>query len=296
MRGTNRREVTWHAPPQGWLKCNLDASFCKATATGAIAMITRDTNGRVIKGAAGSIQANSALAAEALAIREAMKQAKSHKMERVLFETDNQVLVQAIKSHTINIEIAPILLDIWQLQRELSMVGVTWTPRKGNQLAHEIAKMENLGSLARRGNDQTINRIREIINLESQKARTRASNLQEPLMILAESTISRTVKNQRLVSEIEGFLPNPVEEVRRSSTQLGEDQYANARPEDEMMNVRRCPHQRHSPDERERRQQCITLKGSTQQWRTTAAPSGGVQKQSPSAYQAQQEYYRQDTR
>ena len=64
LRGTNTT-TKWRPPPQGILKCNVDAAFSKNKQLGAIARIIKDPKGQVITGKAKRIHTNSSVVAEA---------------------------------------------------------------------------------------------------------------------------------------------------------------------------------------------------------------------------------------
>ncbi|RYR33899.1 hypothetical protein Ahy_A10g048567 [Arachis hypogaea] len=105
--------VTWRPPLVGWIKCNVDAVFDKAHSAGATAAVFRDHNGTLLSGINSTIVATSLLALEALS--------------KVIIESDNQMLIQALKSHA----------SITEIQ----------VPREANSLAHEVAKLTGHGTL-----------------------------------------------------------------------------------------------------------------------------------------------------
>ncbi|RYR36406.1 hypothetical protein Ahy_A09g041364 [Arachis hypogaea] len=141
------REVRWRPPPADWIKANVDASFKKNTGKGAIAVVYRDNRGKILLGFTGLIQANSVTVAEALAIRQALIIANNLFMEKVLIESDNLKIIQAIKSKSPIGEALAIIQDIQLLLEQLLGRGITWTPREGNLLAHKVAREAELGNL-----------------------------------------------------------------------------------------------------------------------------------------------------
>ncbi|RYR72351.1 hypothetical protein Ahy_A02g006560 isoform B [Arachis hypogaea] len=132
--------VKWRPPPENWLKANVDAAFKKDTGTGAIAVVIRNHRGRIMLGFSGKIQARSSIMAEAQAIRQALIIVNNLQMGRILIESDNLKLVQAIKSKTDLGEALAIIQDIRILMETSPEKGVTWTPRNENRLAHAVAK------------------------------------------------------------------------------------------------------------------------------------------------------------
>ncbi|RYR23091.1 hypothetical protein Ahy_B03g068364 [Arachis hypogaea] len=145
-RRTDRR-VTWRPPPPGWIKCNVDAAFREVYSAGATAAVFRDHAGSLLTASNHRIAASSPLAAEAFAVREALIMAKNFQLDRIIFESDSLILIQALKSKASIAEIQVILDDILELVRSITNCGFTWVPREGNGLAHEVARLTADGSL-----------------------------------------------------------------------------------------------------------------------------------------------------
>ncbi|RYR65332.1 hypothetical protein Ahy_A03g011262 [Arachis hypogaea] len=131
-------------------------------------MVVRDNRGRIVLGFTGKIQANSSIAAEATAIRQAINIVNNLQMGKTLIESDNLKLIQAIKSKGSIGEISSILQDINMLMEQLPEKGLTWTPRNGNLLAHEIAKAAEIGTLHHNWSTQPPANIHRIIRNEIQ--------------------------------------------------------------------------------------------------------------------------------
>ncbi|KAL4286360.1 hypothetical protein AHAS_Ahas19G0078400 [Arachis hypogaea] len=84
----------------------------------------------MITGSVIRIKASSALAAEAMAVRNALIISKNMQMEKVIIETDSLTLTQAVKSKGNIGEIQPILQDINLLMENFDKCGMTWVPRE----------------------------------------------------------------------------------------------------------------------------------------------------------------------
>ncbi|XP_057747986.1 uncharacterized protein LOC130967184 [Arachis stenosperma] len=145
-RRTDRR-VTWRPPPPGWIKCNVNAAFREVYSGGATSVVFRDHAGSLLTASNHRIAASSPLAAEAFAVREALIMAKNFQLDRIIFESDSLILIQALKSKASIAEIQVILDDILELVRSITNCGFTWVPREGNGLAHEVARLTADGSL-----------------------------------------------------------------------------------------------------------------------------------------------------
>ncbi|XP_025611657.1 uncharacterized protein [Arachis hypogaea] len=132
--------VTWRPPPENWLKANVDAAFRKYNGTGAIAVVIKNSKGKMLLGFSGKIQAKSSTVAHAQAIRQALIIVNNLNMDKTLIESDNLKLIQTIKSKTTIGEALAIIQGIQILMENLPEKGMTWTPRNGSRLAHAVAK------------------------------------------------------------------------------------------------------------------------------------------------------------
>ncbi|XP_072069688.1 uncharacterized protein [Arachis hypogaea] len=128
-------------------KMKVCTAFLEVFSGGATAAVLRDHVGNLLTASNSRIAASSPLAAEALAVREAVILAQNFQLQRVIFESDSLKLIQALKSKASIAEIQVILDDILDLVRNISNFGFTWVPREGNALAHEVAKLTAHGSL-----------------------------------------------------------------------------------------------------------------------------------------------------
>lgn len=85
----------WSKPPAGWKKINVDAATFTAGYVG-IGGVIRDEDGRFIRGRCSRIEGNwRANEAEALSLKEALSWAKDLGLDRCVFESDSQQLVEA---------------------------------------------------------------------------------------------------------------------------------------------------------------------------------------------------------
>nr|CCW28812.1 hypothetical protein ARAX_AHF417E07-001 [Arachis hypogaea] len=109
--------VRWRPPPTGWQKANVDAAFRKEKSSGAISVVVRDNRKRIVLGFTGKIQANSSIAAEATAVRQAIIIVNNLQMEKTLIKSDNLKLIQAIKFKGSIEKISAIFQDIDMLMK-----------------------------------------------------------------------------------------------------------------------------------------------------------------------------------
>ncbi|MED6158155.1 hypothetical protein PIB30_030212 [Stylosanthes scabra] len=132
------RRVTWHPPPRGWIKSNVDAFFSAASCKGSIAATFRDEDGKLLTAITSIGDFPSALAAEASALSEAMSLAVNLNVE----------IIQAIKSNSLVAEIDAYIEDIRDLMSIINDIGFIWVPRKANRLSHEFVRFAVDGEVA----------------------------------------------------------------------------------------------------------------------------------------------------
>ncbi|KAG2239184.1 hypothetical protein Bca52824_090044 [Brassica carinata] len=78
--------------------------------------------------------------AEALAMREAMADAKHCSITNVWFRTDSQELARAINSKTLSVELFGVLMDIEFLSSSFDFCFVSFISRDSNVAADLLAK------------------------------------------------------------------------------------------------------------------------------------------------------------
>ncbi|XP_025636413.1 uncharacterized protein [Arachis hypogaea] len=166
-RSGEKKMITWRPSPQNKLKANTDAAFHKESGTAAAAVVVRDWQGKIITGTTSRFITTSAIAAEAQAYREALILIRNLQMDNCIIETDCLPLVQAIKARMPIAEADAIIRDILQLLDEAPDVGATWTPREGNNVAHQLAAMAAGNEIKRQWIFDPPNQIRNTIRTEA---------------------------------------------------------------------------------------------------------------------------------
>ncbi|RYR18269.1 hypothetical protein Ahy_B03g062876 [Arachis hypogaea] len=212
-RGGVRKRITWRPPPKNRLKVNTDAAFYQDTGTAALAAKVRDWQGKVITGTTATFKTISPLIAEAQAYREALVLIKNLQIPNCIIETDSLPLVQAIKARTLIAKADAIIRDILQLLEEAPDVGVTWTPRGGNKLAHQLAAMAAGNNLGRQWTMNPPTQLRNTIRSEASLATIQhIQDIQNPA-----NNNSDSITHQELHQElqIEETLPGGVKTETR---------------------------------------------------------------------------------
>ncbi|XP_057428811.1 uncharacterized protein LOC130722175 [Lotus japonicus] len=131
-------EPNFRSPASG-IKVNTDATFSLDSKRGAIGLIFKDGRGVTLFTHSRSIIASSALAVEALAIREVLLVSTNFQLHEVRVESDCQALISQIKSNRFDWAIAPILKDIQELKIAIPRCTFVWIKREFNTQAHNLA-------------------------------------------------------------------------------------------------------------------------------------------------------------
>ena len=120
--------------------CWCDGAWQESTKAGGMGWIIKNTEGEVIcRGSSNRFFVSSALMAEALAMREALKKAKDSKLQSLQILSDSQVLVLALREGRDMNEIAGVLQDIRNLATLFCPISFTFVPRLENLQADALA-------------------------------------------------------------------------------------------------------------------------------------------------------------
>jgi ribonuclease HI len=127
------------------MKCNVDAGFHTQRNTTNRGWCIRDGNGRFIcAGTAWDYGTYSTIEAEALALKEAVQAAIQMNMEKVIFESDSQLVVQAIHAnYGGQSEFSLLISSIKSLLVPHYNFEVKFVKRQANSVAHLLAKAAN---------------------------------------------------------------------------------------------------------------------------------------------------------
>jgi ribonuclease HI len=141
----HQQQHVWQKPRDGWMKCNVDAGFHTQRNTTNRGWCIRDGNGRFIcAGTAWDYGTYSTIEAEALALKEAVQAAIQMNMEKVIFESDSQLVVQAIHAnYGGQSEFSLLISSIKSLLVPHYNFEVKFVKRQANSVAHLLAKAAN---------------------------------------------------------------------------------------------------------------------------------------------------------
>ncbi|XP_050217848.1 uncharacterized protein LOC126668708 [Mercurialis annua] len=138
--------LKWQLPPSGCLKLNSDASFDVASHMATAAFVCRNHSGDLIFGKAVKYPCRSVLAAEALALRDAVRSAIHHGWSHVDCESDSSIVIHLCNCNNVVIpwDIRPIVEEIRVLANRLISCKFTHISRVQNRATDWVSKASSL--------------------------------------------------------------------------------------------------------------------------------------------------------
>ncbi|CAL9017614.1 unnamed protein product [Prunus brigantina] len=132
---------TWQKPADSWMKVNCDGAWAQATMKGGAGWVARDCNGWMeMAGGVGGFSCASALAAEAVAMREAVAVGMGAGFTKLVVETDSKQLVAMVHGDLkTDTTIDGILHDIKLMASEVGQISFVFVNRRCNAAAHLVA-------------------------------------------------------------------------------------------------------------------------------------------------------------
>ncbi|GAU23341.1 hypothetical protein TSUD_237950 [Trifolium subterraneum] len=137
--------VRWKKPTLGWVKCNVDVAFVPGSGRTSVGLCFRNNRGQVMAGMTQWQQTvMSSVEGEAWALLLAMEEARYKGLDRVQFESDSKVLVEAIHmKRRGNSEFLSIVHDIISFMSSFLNFEVKFVRRQANSVAHTLARAAN---------------------------------------------------------------------------------------------------------------------------------------------------------
>jgi len=133
----------WTTPPEGWAKINVDGAFLPESGDAAIGVVARDCRGLVLyTGHERISRRRCATEVEAHAVLEGIKIARDLVQMPIILESDNAVIIEALKKPVKNRAAWSSTIDeIVCISHNLE--GVQWhhVKRVDNRVAHELCQM-----------------------------------------------------------------------------------------------------------------------------------------------------------
>jgi ribonuclease HI len=139
---SSAQQVAWQPPPRGKYKCNIDVGIHEDASKTSAGWCVRDHRGQFVLGGSSWINGKcSSHEGEALALLEAMKELQQRGFNNVIFETDAQVIVGAIRRRNTGVsEFSSIINKIKCMLSLYSGFEVKPIRRQANRIAHTIAR------------------------------------------------------------------------------------------------------------------------------------------------------------
>jgi ribonuclease HI len=137
-----QHQLSWQAPPRDKLKCNVDVGIHNDVRKTSIGWCVRDFRGNFVMGGSSWIHGRcSSNEGEALALLEAMTTLQLRGYHNVIFETDAQNIVGALRSRKQGVsEFSTIINKIRRLLSLFPGFEVKPIRRQANRVAHTIAR------------------------------------------------------------------------------------------------------------------------------------------------------------
>ncbi|GAU33827.1 hypothetical protein TSUD_221650 [Trifolium subterraneum] len=137
--------VRWEKPTLDWVKCNVDVAFVSGSGRTSVGLCFRDNSGQFMAGMTQWQQTViSSVEEEAWALLLAMEEARHRGLDRVQFESDSKVLIEAIHmKRRGNSEFLSIVHDILSLMSSFINFEVKFVRRQANLVAHTLARAAN---------------------------------------------------------------------------------------------------------------------------------------------------------
>jgi ribonuclease HI len=134
--------LSWHQPPHGYYKCNVDASFYNLTASTGWGWVLRDAHGGFKLAGSNIVPTTfSVIEGEAMALMEAMEEVIHRGFPYVIFESDSKLVVDAIYSRQSGVsEFSLLISHIQSLLRLHNYFEVKYVRRQANKVAHYLAR------------------------------------------------------------------------------------------------------------------------------------------------------------
>ncbi|KAL6618922.1 hypothetical protein ACP70R_034061 [Stipagrostis hirtigluma subsp. patula] len=134
--------VRWTPPPRGWFKLNFDGSvYHDGSGRASIGGSIRDSAGRVVLAFAEKTEHSTVGIVEARALIRGLQLARGLRLERVVAEGDDLVLVQLLRGEETQTRIPMAMQEeILGLLHSFAGRDVRHVYREGNQVAHTLCR------------------------------------------------------------------------------------------------------------------------------------------------------------
>uniref|UniRef100_A0A0D6QWK3 RNase H type-1 domain-containing protein n=1 Tax=Araucaria cunninghamii TaxID=56994 RepID=A0A0D6QWK3_ARACU len=143
VRHKMQRDGRWHPPPPGVFKINTDGSSRGNPGYAGIGGVGRESDGNAcfIFSCYKGIHSNNYM--EALAICSALEQGLAMGWQRIICESDSQIIINLLKTHHLDNahwRLNLVVQQIFQICCNLEFISFVHIPREWNRVADCLAK------------------------------------------------------------------------------------------------------------------------------------------------------------
>ncbi|KAL8156414.1 hypothetical protein AgCh_001488 [Apium graveolens] len=132
---------TWVKPPEGWIKINIDASFCAGGSNVGIGCVARDSRGRFLRARCNVLHGTAQVReAEACSLKEALEWIRGWRTEKCIFESDAKLLVDAFQRDRGRSNFDTIVETCSSSLKHFKEVSIVFASRSANSVAHVLAQ------------------------------------------------------------------------------------------------------------------------------------------------------------
>jgi len=133
---------TWTKPPTEWIKCNVDCALFEAEGQFGVGICFRDNLGRLLQAHSMTFPyVATAAECEATALQQAIQIALDKGFNRVAFETDCQVVANAVLNNNLYVnELGSLLSTCRTLLSSNASYTLAFIRRQANRVAHSLAR------------------------------------------------------------------------------------------------------------------------------------------------------------
>ena len=135
--------IKWKTPPPSSFKVNYDGAVCTSSNCSSIGVVIRNHDGLVIASLAQNLsQAYKLVEIKAMAETRAIEFAAEVGVDRIVIEGDSSVVTEALRFNNARLASYGLLVeDAKLLEKSFSELSYSHTKRKGNKVAHGLARL-----------------------------------------------------------------------------------------------------------------------------------------------------------
>ncbi|XP_074360435.1 uncharacterized protein LOC141700627 [Apium graveolens] len=132
---------SWHKPPSGWVKINVDAACTLGQGVIGVSCVVRDDAGHFVRARSNVMRGSfHPRVAEALSLKEALYWTKEWRTSKFIFESNAKLLVEAVQGTRGTSYFDTIAENCSELLKHFDEVLLVFNHRSANQVARVLAR------------------------------------------------------------------------------------------------------------------------------------------------------------